>query len=71
MSANETNTVAIDGGSAEYDLEAAAVPITDLIQTLLDAEGEGAEYVVILSGNYRGAKWLNLSAEVDWLGNLL
>lgn len=68
MTATKDNTVQISSGSVEYDLSAAAVPIDDLIEALTTArDEEGAEYVVGLSGNDRGAKWLVLDAEPELL----
>lgn len=67
--ATKTNTVEISSGSVEYDLSAAAVDITELIEALTTArDEEGAEYVVGLSGNDRGAKWLVLHTEPESLG---
>ena len=64
----KANTVEISSGSVEYDLTAAAVDITELIEALIAARDEdGAEYVVGLSGNDRGAKWLILDAEPEFL----
>jgi hypothetical protein len=69
MAAEKTNTVQITSGSVEYDLGIAAVPIDDLIEALTAARDEdGAEYVVGLSGNDRGAKWMQIHTEPDMVG---
>lgn len=60
-------TVSISAGSVEYSLDAAAVPIADLIALLEEAQEDGAEYVVGLSGNYRGAQYVRLGTSYEWL----
>lgn len=67
--ATEENTVEITHGSVEYSLSEAAVGIDDLIESLVQAKADGAKYVVGMSGNYRGAKYLRLHTEperLDW-----
>lgn len=51
----------IEAGNVEYSRSDARIPIQDLIDALTDAQENGAEYVVGLSGNYRGAKYMHLS----------
>lgn len=50
----------ISAGNVEYAVEAAAVPIQDLIDQLLEAQADGATHIVGLSGNYRGASYVRL-----------
>lgn len=50
----------IEVGGAEYSRGAVRTPIQNLIDALTDAQDNGAEYVVGLSGNYRGAKYVHL-----------
>lgn len=50
----------ISVGDVAYDRENVRMPIQDLIDALIDAQDGGAEYVVGLSGNYRGAKYTYL-----------
>lgn len=61
----ESNTVILWSGSAEYDLADAAEHIEMLIEALEAARDEGAEYVVLSSGNARGPKWLSISVDTD------
>lgn len=60
------DTVGISG-TVEYDVEDAAVFIDDMIEMLEEAKKDGAKYIVGFSGNYRGAQYLRLSTEVEWL----
>lgn len=62
----ENNIVTMAAGNIEYDIEAARLSIDELIEALEDAKSLGAEYVVGLSGNYRGAKYARLSAELEF-----
>jgi len=55
-------TATISAGSVEYDVEAAAIDIDDLIAQLEQAKEDGATRVVGLSGNYRGAKYVRLGS---------
>lgn len=64
MNANEC--AVIGGGSVEYSLEEAAMPIQELIDTLLEAQEDGATYVVASSGNYRGAQWARIGTDWSW-----
>lgn len=61
--------VTVGAGNVEYSVEEAALPIDDLIQMLEGAKSEGAEHVVFLSGNYRGAQYLQIQRGYDWLGD--
>jgi pyruvate-formate lyase-activating enzyme len=62
----KTNTVILGGGGVEYSLEDAAVDIEELIEALEEAKEDGAQFVVMSSGNYRGAKWASLRASTSW-----
>ena len=59
----KSNTVILWSGGAEYDLGAAAENIESLIAELEAAREDGAEYVVLSSGNVRGPRWLLVAAE--------
>lgn len=61
------STVAITSGTVTYSASEASVSIDELIATLEEAREDGATQVVGLSGNYRGAKYVRLFAEVEWL----
>ena len=61
-----TDTIILPSGSVEYSLENARVPIDDIITTLKSARNLGAEYVVMESGNWRGAKWQSIVDGYDW-----
>lgn len=63
------NTVTLYAGSVEYDLEEAQQDIDSMIEALQSAKSEGATHVVLLSGNYRGAKYIRLRARYDWLSD--
>ena len=67
---NLSNTVVLEAGSVEYSIEDAAVLIDDVIEALEQARNDGAEYVTMESGNYRGAKWMKFYASVDWAEDL-
>lgn len=69
MSDAMMSTIVLSGGSVEYSLDEAAVPIEELINSLQDALDDGAEYVVMLSGNYRGPAWMSVGAEWSWAGD--
>ena len=58
--------ITLEGGGVEYDAQEAAVPIDELIAALQDAKMDGAESVVMLSGNYRGARWARVSTDWGW-----
>ena len=60
-------TVVLAGGGVEYDVEEAQVSIDDLIAVLEGAREDGATHVVMESGNYRGARWASVVADVTWL----
>jgi len=60
-------TVGINAGSVEYGANEAAVSIDEMIAALQAAKEDGAEYVVGFSGNYRGAKYVRLSTDYEWL----
>lgn len=66
--ANTTNTaVFLSGGAAEYDYKQATVEIDDLIQALEDMKEQGAQYVTMSSGNYRGAQWKRIDTELEMM----
>ena len=69
--ANTTNTaVFLSGGAVEYDYKQATVEIDDLIQALQDMKEQGAQYVTMSSGNYRGARWQRLDTEIEMMSYL-
>jgi len=60
------NAVVLAGGGVEYSAEEAATPIDELIAALEDAKSEGAEFVLMASGNYRGAQWASVRPDWSW-----
>lgn len=60
-------TVGISAGNVEYSANEAAVSIDEMIAALQAAKEDGAEYVVGFSGNYRGAQYVRLSTDYEWL----
>ena len=69
--ANTTNTaVFLSGGAVEYDHKQATVEIDDLIQALQDMKEQGAQYVTMSSGNYRGAQWQRIDTEIEMMSYL-
>lgn len=69
--ANTTNTaVFLSGGAVEYDYKQATVEIDDLIQALEEMKEQGAQYVTMSSGNYRGARWQRLDTEIEMMSYL-
>ena len=69
--ANLDDTIVLAAGSVQYDIEEAKCSIDDLIASLEQARANGAEYVVMDSGNhYRGAKWQTVVDEWDWAADL-
>ena len=63
-----TNTaVFLSGGDVEYDYKQATVAIDDLIQALEEMKEQGAEYVAMRSGNYRGAQWQRIGTELEMM----
>lgn len=61
------NTVTVNAGNVEYSPEDAAVTIEDALSLLEAAKSEGATHIVFLSGNYRGAQYLRVSSQYNWL----
>lgn len=59
-------TVILSSGGVQYDVEEAQVSIDDLIAVLEGAREEGATHVVMESGNYRGARWASVVADIVW-----
>lgn len=57
--------VVLPAGSIEYSIKEAAIPIDELIEALQDARANGAERVVMSSGNHRGAQWQSISTDWD------
>ena len=69
--ANTTNTaVFLSGGAVEYDYKQATVEIDDLIQALQEMKEQGAQYVTMSSGNYRGAQWQRIDTEIEMMSYL-
>ena len=69
--ANTTNTaVFLSGGAVEYDYKQATVEIDDLIQALEEMKEQGAQYVTMSSGNYRGAQWQRIGTEIEMMSYL-
>ena len=60
---NENNTMLL-GLDLNYSLEDAAESIDNVITMLTDAKRRGMEFVVMESGNYRGAKYVTIP--LDW-----
>lgn len=65
--ATENNTVVLSGGSVTYSMSNAASSIDAVIEALQQAKDDGAEFVVMSSGNYRGAKWASVGASTSWV----
>lgn len=59
--------VTLDAGDVEYSLTEAATDIDQIIDALQQAKDEGARYVVGLSGNYRGARYVSISPNYELL----
>lgn len=68
--ANLDDTIVLAAGSVQYDIEEAKCSIDDLIASLEQAKADGAEYVVMATGNYRGAKYQTMVDEWDWAADL-
>lgn len=66
---NSNVTVVLAGGGVEYSAKDAAVSIDDVIAALEQAKEDGAEFVLMSSGNYRGAKWASIGTDFDWMDN--
>ena len=60
-------TIILDTGSVEYSAEEAQTDIDDLIATLKEAKEDGATHVVLSSGNHRGAKYMRVYADYEWV----
>ena len=56
----------INAGSLEYDKSKAAVDIDELIEALEAAKDDGVTDIVGLSGNYRGAQYVRMSADIHY-----
>lgn len=56
----------IYAGDVEYDKRKAAVDIDELIEALEAAKEDGVTDIVGLSGNYRGAQYVRLSADIHY-----
>ena len=56
----------INSGDVEYSKDKAAVDIDDLIEALEAAKEDGVTDIVGLSGNYRGAQYVRLSADIHY-----
>lgn len=64
--ANDSNTGVLHGGGVEYSLSEAASSIQDVIDALEDMKENGLEFVVMSSGNYRGAQWASVGTDWNW-----
>lgn len=64
------NTIVLNATSVEYSLEDASTPIDQLIELLEDAKSNGAEFVTMSSGNYRGAQWQHIPTSFEWVIDL-
>ena len=62
-----TNTVTVGMGEVVYSVAEARVSLQHVRAMLNAAEEEGATHVVFLSGNYRGAQYLQPNHYYDWL----
>lgn len=67
MPFNRETTVGLSAGDVEYSAEEAAVTIDEMIAALQAAKEDGATHVVGFSGNYRGAQYVRLSTDYEWL----
>ena len=63
---NGNNTGVIAGGRVDYAMADCAVEIDELIATLENMKENGLEYVVMSSGNYRGARWQSIGTSWSW-----
>lgn len=61
-----SNTGVLSGGGVEYALADAATPIDDVIDALQNMKDNGLEFVVMSSGNYRGAQWASVGDSWNW-----
>lgn len=66
MDIDKQTVIVLGGGGVEYSLEEAVTPIQELIDALEQAKDDGAEHVVMSSGNYRGAQWATVRGEWSW-----
>ena len=64
------NTITLEAGDVCYSVKEATVDIDEMIALLESAKEEGADRVVFLSGNYRGAQYLHAPRHYDWLEDL-
>jgi hypothetical protein len=67
MSMKDT-TIGLSAGNVEYSIDEAVVSIDELISALQEAKDEGATHVVGYSGNYRGAQYVSISTQWDFVG---
>ena len=56
----------IYAGDVEYSKDKAAVDIDEMIEALEAAKDDGVTDIVGLSGNYRGAQYVRLSADIHY-----
>lgn len=61
------NTITLYAGDVEYSSEKASANLEFFINMLQTALEEGATDIVFLSGNYRGAQYVTVPIEWDWL----
>lgn len=67
LSFESNETIVLGGGGVQYAAKDAAVRIDDLIAALQEAKEEGAEHVLMASGNYRGAQWASIGTDWSWM----
>lgn len=63
---NDSNTGVLSGGRVEYALAEAAMDIDSVIDALQNMKENGLEFVVMSSGNYRGAQWASVGDSWSW-----
>lgn len=66
MKVTKHNTIILEGGHANYSMEDSAESIDALIEALKRAKREGAKYVVMESGNLRGAQWSSIGSGYEF-----
>lgn len=61
------NMIALYVGDAEYSVEKASANLEFFINMLQTALEEGATDIVFQSGNYRGAQYVKVPIEWEWV----
>lgn len=69
MAVTKHNTIILEGG-ANYSMEDSAENIDALIEALKQAKREGAKYVVMESGNIRGAQWSSIGSGYEFASDV-